>query len=176
MFGIGGGELFFIILVVLMLFGSDKIPDIARALVNHPKILFLDEPTTGLDPQTRHNIWNYIEDLRINGSTKHRLYNTSNLTFPQTKKITSLLNLEYNNIEFIEVWMMSPFKEGYGGNGGNLYIELGDVSEDILRDSRLFFEHGLRDSSVSSSRTDTTRWSRIPRAQAVTNAFDNDRS
>jgi cysteine desulfurase len=33
-----------------------------------------------------------IEDLRINGSTKHRLYNTSNLTFPQTKKITSLLN------------------------------------------------------------------------------------
>ena len=32
MFGIGGGELFFIILVVLMLFGSDKIPDIARAL------------------------------------------------------------------------------------------------------------------------------------------------
>ncbi len=32
MFGIGGGELFFIILVVLMLFGSDKIPEIARAL------------------------------------------------------------------------------------------------------------------------------------------------
>lgn len=32
MFGIGGGELFFIILIVLMLFGSDKIPDIARAL------------------------------------------------------------------------------------------------------------------------------------------------
>lgn len=32
MFGIGGGELFFIILVVLMLFGSDKIPDMARAL------------------------------------------------------------------------------------------------------------------------------------------------
>jgi cysteine desulfurase len=33
-----------------------------------------------------------IEGLRINGTTKHRLYNTSNLTFPQTKKITSLLN------------------------------------------------------------------------------------
>ncbi len=81
-------------------------------------------------------------------------------------------DFEANNIEFVEVWMMSPFKEGYGGNGGDLYIELGDVSEDILRDSRLFFEHGLRDSSTL--RTDTTRWSRIPRAQAVTNAFDND--
>ncbi|MBA2613051.1 MAG: cysteine desulfurase [Bacteroidetes bacterium] len=33
-----------------------------------------------------------IEGLRINGSTRHRLYNTSNLTFPKTKKITSLLN------------------------------------------------------------------------------------
>ncbi len=83
-------------------------------------------------------------------------------------------DFEANNIEFIEVWMMSPFKEGYGGDGGDLYIELGDVSEDILRDSRLFFEHGLRDSSGSTVRTDTTKWSRIPRAQAVTNAFDND--
>ncbi len=83
-------------------------------------------------------------------------------------------DFEANNIEFIEVWMMSPFKEGYAGDGGDLYIELGDVSEDILRDSRLFFEHGLRDSTGSGVRTDTTVWSRIPRAQAVTNAFDND--
>jgi ABC-2 type transport system ATP-binding protein len=36
---------------------------IALALVNDPKILFLDEPTTGLDPQARHNIWEIIEDL-----------------------------------------------------------------------------------------------------------------
>lgn len=49
--------------------GQRRRADIARALVNHPKILFLDEPTTGLDPQTRHNIWNYIEDLRI----KHKM-------------------------------------------------------------------------------------------------------
>lgn len=49
--------------------GQRRRADIARALVNHPKILFLDEPTTGLDPQTRHNIWEYIEDLRI----KHKM-------------------------------------------------------------------------------------------------------
>jgi len=36
---------------------------IALALVNDPKILFLDEPTTGLDPQARHNIWEIITDL-----------------------------------------------------------------------------------------------------------------
>lgn len=44
--------------------GQRRRSDIARALINHPKILFLDEPTTGLDPQTRLSIWSYIESLR----------------------------------------------------------------------------------------------------------------
>jgi ABC-2 type transport system ATP-binding protein len=37
--------------------------ELARGLVHHPKVLFLDEPTLGLDPQTRDQIWNYIADL-----------------------------------------------------------------------------------------------------------------
>lgn len=44
--------------------GQRRRADIARALVNTPKILILDEPTTGLDPQTRQNIWETIEHLR----------------------------------------------------------------------------------------------------------------
>jgi len=44
--------------------GQRRRTDIARALVNHPKILFLDEPTTGLDPQTRKNVWKTIENLQ----------------------------------------------------------------------------------------------------------------
>lgn len=44
--------------------GQKRRVDIARALINYPKILILDEPTTGLDPQTRRKIWNLIEDLR----------------------------------------------------------------------------------------------------------------
>lgn len=44
--------------------GQRRRADIARALIHEPKILFLDEPTTGLDPQTRLNIWNTIRQLQ----------------------------------------------------------------------------------------------------------------
>ena len=42
---------------------------IACALVNNPKILFLDEPTTGLDPQAKRNLWNLVKDLNEEGMT-----------------------------------------------------------------------------------------------------------
>jgi ABC-2 type transport system ATP-binding protein len=42
---------------------------IACALVNHPKILFLDEPTTGLDPQAKRNLWNLAKSLNEEGMT-----------------------------------------------------------------------------------------------------------
>jgi len=42
---------------------------IASALVNEPKVLFLDEPTTGLDPQARHHLWGLIEQIRDAGKT-----------------------------------------------------------------------------------------------------------
>jgi len=42
---------------------------IARALLNNPKLLILDEPTTGLDPQVRHLIWEKLRQLRAQGTT-----------------------------------------------------------------------------------------------------------
>lgn len=44
--------------------GQRRRADIARALINKPRILFLDEPTTGLDPQTRKSIWDTIKRLQ----------------------------------------------------------------------------------------------------------------
>src|SRR5215475_1209603 len=42
---------------------------IATTLINQPKIIFLDEPTTGLDPQARRNLWDLIRDIRASGTT-----------------------------------------------------------------------------------------------------------
>lgn len=42
---------------------------IASTLVNNPKVLFLDEPTTGLDPQARRNLWDLIKQIRDEGIT-----------------------------------------------------------------------------------------------------------
>ena len=46
--------------------GQRRKIDIARALLHEPKILILDEPTTGLDPQTRQTLWKFITNLREN--------------------------------------------------------------------------------------------------------------
>ncbi len=42
---------------------------LAVALVNRPRLVFLDEPTTGLDPQARRNFWDLVQDIRARGST-----------------------------------------------------------------------------------------------------------
>lgn len=42
---------------------------LAVALVNRPRLIFLDEPTTGLDPQARRNFWDLVKSIRANGAT-----------------------------------------------------------------------------------------------------------
>ena len=81
-------------------------------------------------------------------------------------------DFETANIQYIEFWLMDPFVEDPTHQGGDLYFNLGNISEDILRDSRKSFENGLPGSPILQN-IDTTSWGRVPTVQSVVHAFDN---
>ncbi len=83
-----------------------------------------------------------------------------------------MTDFEAANIEYIEFWMMDPFVYNENHSGGDLYFNLGDVSEDVLRDGRKSFENGLPVTEVVEN-VDTTAWGRVPTVLAVVHAFDN---
>jgi len=82
-------------------------------------------------------------------------------------------DFETANIQYVQFWVMNPFVDNPDGAGGDLYLNLGNISEDILRDSRKSFENGLP-TSADVKNVDTTAWGRVPTIQAVVHAFDND--
>jgi cell surface protein SprA len=82
------------------------------------------------------------------------------------------IDFEAANIEYIEFWLMDPFVYDPQAKGGDLYLNLGDVSEDILRDSRKSFEQGLPGPGEPDL-VDTTAWGRVPRTQSMVNAFSS---
>ena len=81
-------------------------------------------------------------------------------------------DFETANIQYVQFWLMDPFVDDPTQAGGDLYINLGNISEDILRDSRKSFENGLPNTAVVKN-VDTTAWGRVPTVQAVVHAFDN---
>jgi cell surface protein SprA len=109
-----------------------------------------------------------------------------NLREPETRWGGIMRDLTTNdfqaaNVEFIEFWLLSPFLDSLGGPAQNpldhegvLYIELGNISEDIMKDSRKFFENGLPfPGTIEPEQTYVeTQWGRVPVVQQVTNSFD----
>lgn len=81
-------------------------------------------------------------------------------------------DFEAANVEYIEFWLMDPFIEDSTNKGGDLYFNLGDVSEDILPDGRKSYENGLPTSEEVKD-IDTTIWGRVPTLQALVAGFDN---
>ncbi|MDT8431786.1 MAG: cell surface protein SprA [Bacteroidales bacterium] len=82
-------------------------------------------------------------------------------------------DFEAANVEFIEFWIMDPYAGMDGAPGGELVFNLGNVSEDILKDSRKFFENGLP-VTENVEKVDTTVWGRVPVVQSLVNAFNSD--
>ncbi len=85
-------------------------------------------------------------------------------------------DFESANIEFIEFWLQDPFITNTANpNGGKLYFNLGNISEDILRDGKREYENGLPTPTINSPVDNNTVWGRVPsNPLQVTNAFSNE--
>ena len=81
-------------------------------------------------------------------------------------------DFEAQNIEFIELWVMDPFIYKRQGEGGDLYFNLGNISEDILKDGRKSAENALPVNG-DYSQMDLTNWGRVPKLQPLVQAFAN---
>jgi cell surface protein SprA len=81
-------------------------------------------------------------------------------------------DFEAANIQYIEFWVMDPFINNPNHKGGDLYFNLGEISEDILKDEKKFFENGLPVNG-DASQVDTTVWGKVPKQQSTVYAFDN---
>ena len=88
-----------------------------------------------------------------------------------TRQLTTT-DFESANIQYLEFWMLDPFIYDQTGMGGELYFNLGEVSEDILKDGKKFYENGLP-ASGNTYEYEETAWGRIPTTTSLVYAFDN---
>lgn len=88
----------------------------------------------------------------------------------------STADFEASNVEYITFWVLDPFIYEAPDQQGDLYINLGSVSEDVLKDGRMSFENGIP-APKDLNKLDKTKWGYVPKfSQQVTRAFENEPS
>lgn len=118
--------------------GMKKRLDAATALVHEPPLIFLDEPTTGLDPKSRNKLWQYFEDINIRGQT---IFLTTQYLEEANRLCDSLSVIQGG--EIIASGMPADLKKRVGGYV--LTVEFGKEEEakraaEIIRNAEVFEE------------------------------------
>ena len=86
----------------------------------------------------------------------------------------SSTNFEQSNVEYVQFWVLDPYVDGIATSAGDLVINLGNISEDILPDGRKQYENGLPVNPLSNDLTYKTNWGKVPATQSLIYAFDAD--
>jgi ABC-2 type transport system ATP-binding protein len=146
--------------------------EIARGLLHEPAVLFLDEPTLGLDPQTRNHLWTYIQTLNHTKGitiilTTHYMDEADRLcnriaiidrgtiiamdTPEELKKRvgSDVVTVTSPDSERIAQEISAPWISGAEQHDGHVTIRLHDAEEHITELIRLFGDHGYAITSVS---------------------------
>lgn len=118
--------------------GQRRKVDIIRALLNKPQVLFLDEPTTGLDPKSRINVWQAINDLRKENNLT--VFLTTHY-MEETQDADNVVILDKGNI--VENNTPAKLKKKYAHDQIKLYQDKNEKIEQILNDNNLKFEYLL---------------------------------
>ncbi|MEE9363914.1 MAG: cell surface protein SprA [Cellulophaga sp.] len=85
----------------------------------------------------------------------------------------SSTNFEQSNVEFVQFWVLDPYEDGDASGPGELVLNFGNISEDILKDGRKQYENGLPGVD-SNDLTAGVSWGKVPSTQALVYAFDVD--
>lgn len=121
--------------------GMKRRLEIARGLLHHPKIIFLDEPTLGLDPQTRNHMWEYLKDLNKKEGTT--IFFTTHYMEEADRIAERIAIIDHGKI--IALGTSAELKEKTGATSledaflsftGNVIREESATSVDHMRDNR----------------------------------------
>ena len=119
----------------------------------------------------------YNFDTRPGSITNAGLLNNPTTRWGGIMRAIDQTDFETSNVQYIEFWMQSPFliPSLQGSTGGQLYIDLGSVSEDILKDGKKLYENGLNTPNIPAAMDSSSVWGRVPfNPVQTTNAFSTD--
>ncbi|WP_344727794.1 cell surface protein SprA [Corallibacter vietnamensis] len=88
-----------------------------------------------------------------------------------TRQLTST-DFEQANVEYIEFWLQDPYQENSANPGGKLVFNLGNISEDIIKDGRKLYENGLPDDGNAAMLPQSSWGTVYPQNQSLIYAFD----
>ncbi|MEI8074855.1 MAG: cell surface protein SprA [Bacteroidota bacterium] len=84
-------------------------------------------------------------------------------------------DFETGNVEFVEFWVQNPFIKTPTSKGGKLLLNFGNVSEDILKDGKRFYENGMNTPNINAAVDSSNTWGKTPvNPIQITQAFSND--
>ena len=84
----------------------------------------------------------------------------------------SSTDFEQSNVEFVQFWVLDPYLDGAATSPGELVFNLGNISEDILKDGRKQYENGLPVDPNATNLIHQPSWGIVPATQALVYAFD----
>tara|TARA_R110000796_G_scaffold41772_4_gene103647 strand:- start:256732 stop:263889 length:7158 start_codon:yes stop_codon:yes gene_type:complete len=146
--------------------------------INGTRRIFIDEVFPEVDQAQGQTRVQTTLDLAYYPNSKGPYNNSPNFIGQQPDekwggimRALSSTNFEQSNVEFVQFWVLDPYVDGNATSAGELVFNLGNISEDILKDGRKQYENGLP-GVESNDLVAATSWGEVPATQSLVYAFD----